>query len=126
MKAITYFAAFCLSCYAHADAQRLDYKISDDDDSEYSIISFAESGPTVQAVVRRVGIYFTSYTMVEINCTDRQRRQMGLYNTIEGAQAAEYDPHGPIIEGTLAHNVHNALCINPSVVAEQAAGISGE
>ena len=125
MRVATFFLTSCLT-FPSAAGMQLDYKWSYDDDSEYSIISSIETGPTVQAVIRRVGSYFTSYTMIEIDCTTRYVRQMGYHSSVVGAQAAKYDLHSRFIEGMLAHKVHAVLCRSSPMTEEHLTNLPAE
>lgn len=119
MKTVISFAAIFTACHATADVQTIQYNY-DDSDAEYSIVSFVESGSSIQATLRRAGSYFTNYTKLELDCAGRNVRHMGMYNSVEGLEKAEFDQmQGRIIEGSIADEVGKVLCKGTTLTASQ-------
>jgi hypothetical protein len=119
MKMVISLVAIFAACYATADVQKIQYNY-DDSNAEYAIISFVESGSAIQATVQRAGSYFTNYTKLEIDCANRNVRHMGMYNSVEGLEKAEFDPmQGRIIEGSIADEVGKVLCKGTTLTASQ-------
>ncbi|WP_434562619.1 hypothetical protein J3P95_10025 [Pseudomonas sp. Z5-35] len=117
-KVISIGIAFAV-CQASADVQKIQYTY-DDSNAEYAIVSFVESGTAVQATVKRTGTYFTTYTKLELDCTDRNVRHMGMYNSLEGLEKAEFDQmQGRIVEGSIADEVARILCKGKTLTATQ-------
>ncbi|MBC3361729.1 hypothetical protein [Pseudomonas sp. SWRI154] len=113
-------------CQANADVQKIQY-IYDDSNAEYAIVSFVESGTAVQATVKRSGAYFTNYTKLELDCTDRNVRHMGMYNSLEGLEKAEFDQmQGRIVEGSIADEVGKILCKATPLTATQTEELPAE
>jgi hypothetical protein len=90
MKRVISLVAVLAACPATADVQQIQYSY-DDSKAEYAIVSFVEAGSAVQATVRRTGAYFTNYTKLELDCANRNVRHMGMYNSVEGVEKAEFD-----------------------------------
>jgi hypothetical protein len=119
MKTVISLVALCVACHATADVQKIQYGY-DDSDAEYSLVSFAESGSAIQAIVQREGVYFTSYTKVELDCANRSVRHMGMYNSLEGLEKAQFDQmQGRIVEGSIADEVSKVLCKGTTLTASQ-------
>ncbi|UZE25670.1 hypothetical protein LOY67_09805 [Pseudomonas sp. B21-056] len=119
MKTVIALVALCVACHATADMQKIQYSY-DDSDAEYSLVSFAESGSAIQAIVQRQGVYFTSYTKVELDCANRNVRHMGMYNSLEGLEKAQFDQmQGRIVEGSIADEVGKVLCNGTTLTASK-------
>lgn len=91
MKTVMSLAVLSVACYATADVQKIQYAY-DDSKAEYSIVSFTESGSTLQVTVQRAGPYFTNYTKLALDCVDHNVRHMGMYNSLERLEKAQFDP----------------------------------
>lgn len=121
MKTVVSLVLLSIACSATADVQKIKY-IYDDSDAVYSIVSFVDRGPAVQAIVQRSGAYFTSYTKLELDCANRIVRHMGMYNSLAGLEKAQFDQmQGPIIEGSIAAEVGKVLCKDTTSTASQTA-----
>lgn len=121
MKTVISFVALSVACCATADVQTITYQY-DDSDAEYSIVSFVESDSSIQATLQRSGRYFTNYTKLEIDCASRNVRHMGMYNSLDGLEKAQFDQmQGRIIEGSIADEVGKVLCKGTTMTASQTA-----
>ncbi|MBJ2345724.1 MULTISPECIES: hypothetical protein [Pseudomonas] len=119
MKRVISLVAVLAACPATADVQQIQYNY-DDSNAEYAIVSFVETGSAVQATVRRTGAYFTNYTRLELDCANRNVRHMGMYNSVEGVEKAEFDQmQGRIIDGSIADEVGKVLCKGTTLTASQ-------
>ncbi|WLH10750.1 hypothetical protein PSH58_17860 [Pseudomonas hefeiensis] len=119
MKTVISIVALSVACCATADVQTITYQY-DDSDAEYSIVSFIESDSSIQATLQRSGPYFTNYTKLEIDCTSRHVRHMGMYNSVEGLEKAQFDQmQGRIVEGSIADEVGKVLCKGTTMTASQ-------
>ncbi|MCI0998010.1 hypothetical protein [Pseudomonas corrugata] len=119
MKTVIPLVALCVACHATADVQKIPY-IYDDSVAKYSLVSFTESGSAIQAIVKREGAYFNSYTKVELDCANRSVRQMGMYNSLEVLEKAQLDQmQGRIVEGSIADEVGKILCKGTTLTASQ-------
>ena len=125
MKKVIAIAALSITCFATADVQKIQYAY-DDSDAEYSIVSFIKSDTAIQAIVRRAGKYFTSYTKLELDCAHRNVRQMGMYNSLERLEKAQFDQmQGRIIDGSIADEVSKLLC-KGTLTASQSKDLSAD
>lgn len=121
MKTVISFVALSVACCATADVQTITYQY-DDSDAEYSIVSFIESDSSIQATLQRSGSYFTNYTKLEIDCASRNVRHMGMYNSLDGLEKAQFDQmQGRIVEGSIADEVGKVLCKGTTMTASQTA-----
>ncbi|WP_434648178.1 hypothetical protein [Pseudomonas sp. D1-2] len=119
MKRIVSLVAVLTAYPAAADVHKIQYSY-DDSNAEYAIVSFVESGSAVQATVKRTGAYFTNYTKLELDCASRNVRHMGMYNSVEGLEKADFDQmQGRIVEGSIAGEVGKVLCKGTTLTASQ-------
>ena len=121
MKTVISLVALSVACCATADVQTIAYQY-DDSDAEYSIVSFVESDSSIQATLQRSGAYFTNYTKLEIDCASRNVRHMGMYNSLDSLEKAQFDEmQGRIVEGSIADVVGKVLCKGTTMTASQTA-----
>ncbi|UVM42656.1 hypothetical protein LOY47_19290 [Pseudomonas brassicacearum] len=121
MKIVISLALLSIACSAAADVQNIKY-LYDDSDAVYSIVSFVDDGPAIQATIQRSGAYFTNYTKLELDCTTRNVRHMGMYNSLSGVEKAQFDQmEGRIVDGSIADEVGKVLCKDTTLTASQAA-----
>lgn len=121
MKTVISLALLSIACSAAADVQNIKY-LYDDSDAVYSIVSFVDSGSTIQATVQRSGAYFTNYTKLELDCATRNVRHMGMYNSLSAVEKAQFDQmEGRIVDGSIADEVGKVLCKDTTLTASQAA-----
>ncbi|MCQ6255416.1 hypothetical protein [Pseudomonas sp. Q11] len=120
MKTVMSLAVLSVACYATADVQKIQYAY-DDSKAEYAIVSFTENGSTLQVTVQRSGPYFTNYTKLALDCANRNVRHMGMYNSLERLEKAQFDPmQERIVAGSIADEVRKVLCRGTSMTASQA------
>ena len=119
MKTVMSLVTLSVACHATADMQQITYNY-DESDARYAIVSFARSGSAIQAIVQRQGVYFTSYTKLELDCAERHVRHMGMYNSIEELEKAQFDQmQGRVIDGSIADEVGQVLCKDATLTASQ-------
>lgn len=79
------------------------------------------SNSTLQVTVQRAGPYFTNYTKLALDCVDHNVRHMGMYNSLERLEKAQFDPmQERIVAGSIADEVRKVLCRGTSMTASQA------
>ncbi|MEN2393748.1 hypothetical protein [Pseudomonas halotolerans] len=121
MRTVISIVALSIACGATADVQTIAYQY-DDSDAEYTIVSFIETGSSIQATLQRSGTYFTNYTKLDIDCDSRNVRHMGMYNSLDSLEKAQFDQmEGRIVEGSIADEVGKVLCKGTTMTASQAA-----
>jgi len=119
MKTVMSLVTLSVACYATADMQPITNSY-DDSDARYAIVSFVQSDSAIQATIQRRGAYFISYTKLELDCAKRHVRHMGMYNSIEELEKAQFDQmQGRVIDGSIADEVGKVLCKGTTLTASQ-------